>query len=454
MLKKQKGITLIALVITIIVLLILAGVTIAMVVGDNGILTRSREAKDTTNIKKIQEEVDLEAADLVAEYHTKDSGEVTGSAGDYVAAQIDGKTINGIEIDADGAEMTITAEKDGVRTTGTIEANGHINWDDANSTVAGGDSGSGSGSGSGEQGGSGSGSGTGTGEGSGSGTGTGGTPATSTILTTDYGKYVDIGVDINGDSNTTNDFRVFLNDGSNVYLIAADYVPYSMLPYSKGNNTTNGHALNKITDYKVYFSNILNDYSGSSDIVSNFSSQLSTYHKWVNNNQTGTYATKNNIKSVAYTLDKTAWNSIYKTTGTNGNSSYVDYVVGGPTLEQFKESFNQIHTTTADQIFYSESGNTGYYVDKGAAPTTQTSAEFSRADNNLYFITSKSKAQAAWLASPSASNEDSVIRAIYDGNVNGTSSYSSYHVGFRPLVSLKSGVSLVDTNEDGILEVQ
>ncbi|MBR3152555.1 MAG: hypothetical protein IKF52_02990, partial [Clostridia bacterium] len=108
MLKKQKGITLIALVITIIVLLILAGVTIAMVVGDNGILTRSREAKDTTNIKKIQEEVDLEAADLVAEYHTKDSGEVTGSAGDYVAAQIDGKTINGIEIDADGAEMTIT----------------------------------------------------------------------------------------------------------------------------------------------------------------------------------------------------------------------------------------------------------------------------------------------------------------------------------------------------------
>ena len=42
---KESGITLIALVITIIVLLILAGVTIAMVVGDNGILTRAREAK-------------------------------------------------------------------------------------------------------------------------------------------------------------------------------------------------------------------------------------------------------------------------------------------------------------------------------------------------------------------------------------------------------------------------
>ena len=36
--KKEKGITLIALVITIIVLLILAGVTIATLTGDNGIL--------------------------------------------------------------------------------------------------------------------------------------------------------------------------------------------------------------------------------------------------------------------------------------------------------------------------------------------------------------------------------------------------------------------------------
>ncbi|MBR3152736.1 MAG: hypothetical protein IKF52_03930, partial [Clostridia bacterium] len=61
--KRHKGITLIALIITIIVLLILAGVTIAMVVGDNGILKRSNEAKDETTIAKIQEEVDLAVAD-------------------------------------------------------------------------------------------------------------------------------------------------------------------------------------------------------------------------------------------------------------------------------------------------------------------------------------------------------------------------------------------------------
>ena len=52
---KEKGITLIALVITVIVLLILAGVSIAMLTGDNGILTQASEAKDE-NIKGQEKE--------------------------------------------------------------------------------------------------------------------------------------------------------------------------------------------------------------------------------------------------------------------------------------------------------------------------------------------------------------------------------------------------------------
>ena len=53
--KSMKGITLIALVITIIVLLILAGVTIATLTGDNGILTRTQEAKNQTEEAKKDE---------------------------------------------------------------------------------------------------------------------------------------------------------------------------------------------------------------------------------------------------------------------------------------------------------------------------------------------------------------------------------------------------------------
>ena len=53
--RNKKGITLIALVITIIVLLILAGVSIAMLTGTNGTLTQAQNAKQTTEIAQVKE---------------------------------------------------------------------------------------------------------------------------------------------------------------------------------------------------------------------------------------------------------------------------------------------------------------------------------------------------------------------------------------------------------------
>lgn len=66
----SKGITLIALVITIIVLLILAGVTIAILTGENGILTRATDAKEQTEIGDEKEKVELSAVGALA----KDNG--------------------------------------------------------------------------------------------------------------------------------------------------------------------------------------------------------------------------------------------------------------------------------------------------------------------------------------------------------------------------------------------
>ena len=57
---NNKGITLIALVITIIVLLILAGVSIAMLTGQNGILTQASNSKDKTTAAEIAERVNVE----------------------------------------------------------------------------------------------------------------------------------------------------------------------------------------------------------------------------------------------------------------------------------------------------------------------------------------------------------------------------------------------------------
>lgn len=60
--KKEKGITLIALVVTIVVLLILAGVTIAMLTGDNGILTQAGKAKEETEKAEFSEKINLAIA--------------------------------------------------------------------------------------------------------------------------------------------------------------------------------------------------------------------------------------------------------------------------------------------------------------------------------------------------------------------------------------------------------
>ena len=57
--RQNKGITLIALVITIIVLLILAGVTIAMLTGENGILTNANTASSSSAYYGAEEQVKL-----------------------------------------------------------------------------------------------------------------------------------------------------------------------------------------------------------------------------------------------------------------------------------------------------------------------------------------------------------------------------------------------------------
>ncbi len=66
--KNQKGITLIALVITIIVLLILAGVSIAMLTGQNGILTKASGASDKSAVAEVDEAIRLGLAEILANH--------------------------------------------------------------------------------------------------------------------------------------------------------------------------------------------------------------------------------------------------------------------------------------------------------------------------------------------------------------------------------------------------
>ena len=58
--KKEKGITLIALVVTIVVLLILAGISISMLTGENGVITQAKQAEIENNHASVLEAIRLE----------------------------------------------------------------------------------------------------------------------------------------------------------------------------------------------------------------------------------------------------------------------------------------------------------------------------------------------------------------------------------------------------------
>ena len=81
MFKKQKiksksGITLVALVVTIVVLLILAGVSLNLVIGNDGIMKRAKEAKERYGQASKNEQKDL---DTVEDYMNKMTGEGSGT---------------------------------------------------------------------------------------------------------------------------------------------------------------------------------------------------------------------------------------------------------------------------------------------------------------------------------------------------------------------------------------
>ena len=70
---KQKGITLIALIITIVVLLILSSIAISILIGENGIQSRAYEAKKQTEIAEIIERIRVDILGI----QSQEEGKIT-----------------------------------------------------------------------------------------------------------------------------------------------------------------------------------------------------------------------------------------------------------------------------------------------------------------------------------------------------------------------------------------
>ena len=398
---NQRGITLIALVITIIVLLILAGVSIAMLTGQNGILTQAQKAKTTTDNKSAEEKVKLavmaarsqsetgalEADKLVTEVTTNYGGQADTTAGGFpVTVTIDGKSFT---VSSTG-EVTATGDSTPnppVPTpTDGISAKNIADMDDKTNIYG----------------------------------------AKVTGYTLPSGTTTDVG------------WKIFYADNSNIYLIADNYVERTNLPGSTGGTTSHQpNDGNSSYARTAYFSNILNDYvTGSARITDNKLKALNNDYF----NTKGFTSTNSNMKSVAYMMDTTAWNSKFK-----GNKA--EYAIGGPTVELLFKSYNGKYGTTYESqaIESSDKTNTGYQIRKTSKDTwANYVSSMLTTNDSLYVITSQTNALAYWLASPSAGDTDSVMGVRYDGGVDTyySSGFSSDSGGFRPLVCLQSNVTL------------
>ena len=138
--KKEKGITLIALAVTIIVMLILAGVTMAALTSENGIINQADKVKETNKVAKVEEEAKLEYSNLIIEKQMDGHGEETNlddvigklEAQGYETAKKDEKSYIKIgeyyyEIKLENEQVSIAKERtEGITGgvgTGTVASN-------------------------------------------------------------------------------------------------------------------------------------------------------------------------------------------------------------------------------------------------------------------------------------------------------------------------------------------
>lgn len=240
-----------------------------------------------------------------------------------------------------------------------------------------------------------------------------------------YGKSI-----TNYSANGVEDWKIFYSDGSNVYLITSEYIDPVKLPEKNGAKPDQGDATNY--PKAARFNNILTKYSGSANITDE---KMKAFNSdYFDNNYTSTY---NNMKAVAYMLDKDIWSDF-------ANRTVAEYAVGGPSVEMLLKSYCEKVPEKKDLYKTQASSETGYQVSNngGTSYANNISGMLSTSDT-LYVLPSAatSGANAMWLASPSAYNGYRVMNVNFRGHMT-FSNYSDTTVGFRPLVCLKSDIQL------------
>ena len=303
--KNAKGITLIALVITIIVLLILAGVAIATLTGDNGVLTKAESAKTSTEIAEVKEQAQLDIFnwqtdkikngenaslnDSIVKSIIEEAN--AGNTNKYYSSIDDTKiyTKNGYEILI--SELYTKSGEGG--NTGSVKV-----------TLADG--------------------------------------STVNLTKETFGEYLGKKVTNYKTIGGTETVTV----GSNSYQVSTTYRLYYIdfdNKYKEGAGTVYLKADQGPNNYALQL-----DGNEATSKIKNLNPSL--YAEGV----TAPINTNNNMKAVTWLTDTAKWNGLM-TSGTNSEiGNKVNYVIGAPSLEMMMDSYNEHYKLTGDIPDYTD----------------------------------------------------------------------------------------------------
>lgn len=366
-LKTSNGITLIALVITIIVLLILAGISIGMLSGDNGILGQAGNAKTQTDIAEEKEIIDLAVVHAMGKSKYGDIDETSFTN----------------ELEKNNATVTKSGSKYKVAFSSgrqyTVDQDGNVKEKKVN-------------------------------------------PNALEIYELNENAETYFGWDVINYAETLDSSLNYLEwqlfyagalEGETeerIYLISKDYVKNTDLPTVIKNGVKVSGAKPIAIDgsnYKAKFSTnnstpndgVLPHYAGSTSITNTIAQKMnSKFFKYLTDNSvTSSYS---NIKAVAYMQDTTTWGDFA--------GSYADYAMGGPTVEMLFKAYNQYKKKENGSNYEAQVTRlNGYQISKNGGTNWSVTGysdmieEDTSSVNSPYIVSSNTNADAYWLASPS-----------------------------------------------------
>ena len=274
----NKGITLISLVVTIILLLILAAVSITTLTGDNGILQRSNEAKEKTEESEIREKIKLCAL----------SSRINASGDISYATLIE-------ELD-----RTFGQNKYNINPQNANTSEWTVTVNNISELIIG------------KQ------------------------PTLANVITPE-----NYGDSVNYSANGINDWKIFYNNGENIFLITSDYLINTKVPSELGIKTSG--------IYKVAWNELI--YEGSQSINQEIANKY-MLRKFINNNYS--------MKAIASLMDTEKWKSFV-------DNNLANYAIGSPTIEMFCSSWNQKGYV---KLYCNNYDNSGYFIGDIDTPNT------------------------------------------------------------------------------------